>query len=48
MFAGHNRYLNFTPKDGLKIKARVKVSLYAERGNFQLIIEYMEQAGEAI
>src|SRR3990167_3651168 len=46
MFKGHQRQLNFIPKDGLHILLRARVSLYENRGEFQLIAEYMEERGE--
>ncbi|MCH7694766.1 MAG: exodeoxyribonuclease VII large subunit [Proteobacteria bacterium] len=46
MFRNKNRYLKFAPDNGMQILARVNVSLYEGRGEFQLIVEHMEQAGE--
>jgi len=46
MFRFRNSLLNFSPKNGLQILARAKVSLYEGRGEFQLIIEHMEEAGD--
>ncbi len=34
------------PRDGMHVLARVRVSLYEGRGEFQLIVEYLEEAGE--
>lgn len=45
MFRPHNRKLTFTPKDGMHIIAKARVSLYEGRGEFQLIIEHLEEAG---
>ena len=45
MFRMHNRSLSFSPEDGMQVLAHAKVSLYAERGEFQLIVQYMEEAG---
>jgi len=45
MFRGQNRYLPFTPKDGMQVLVRARVSLYEPRGDFQLIAEHMEEAG---
>ena len=45
MFRMHNRALSFAPEDGLHVLAHAKVSLYPERGEFQLIVQYMEEAG---
>lgn len=46
MFKGQNRYLNFNPEDGQLVQVRGKISLYAPRGDYQLIADKMEQAGE--
>jgi exodeoxyribonuclease VII large subunit len=46
MFKLQNRKLGFTPKDGMHIMIKAKVSLYEGRGEFQLIAEYMEEVGE--
>ncbi len=46
MFRGRNRFLQFKPKAGERVLARVQVSLYENRGDFQLIVDRMEPAGE--
>ncbi|HSS65938.1 MAG TPA: exodeoxyribonuclease VII large subunit [Gammaproteobacteria bacterium] len=45
MFRMQNRQLEFDPEDGLQVLANARVSLYPERGEFQLIVKYMEEAG---
>ena len=45
MFRMYNRSLTFEPENGLHVLASAKVGLYPERGEFQLIVQYMEQAG---
>jgi exodeoxyribonuclease VII large subunit len=45
MFRNRNRYLDFRPADGMQIRARARVSLYEARGEYQLILEHMEEAG---
>ena len=45
MFRMHNRTLSFAPEDGMQVLAHARVSLYPERGEFQLIVQYMEEAG---
>lgn len=45
MFRGRNSLLKFNPKAGDKIKVRGRVSLYEGRGDYQLIVEHMEEAG---
>ena len=37
--------LSCTPKDGISVLVRARVSLYEGRGEFQLIVEQMEDAG---
>jgi exodeoxyribonuclease VII large subunit len=46
MFRGRNRHLRFTPEDGTRVLVRARVSLYVPRGQYQLLIEHMEEAGE--
>jgi exodeoxyribonuclease VII large subunit len=45
MFKGSNRRVSIIPKNGQQVLVRAKVSLYEPRGDFQLIIEQMEDAG---
>ncbi|MCQ2241833.1 exodeoxyribonuclease VII large subunit [Treponema sp.] len=45
MFRGSAMGLNFQPKDGTMVQVRGKLSVYAPRGNYQLIITSMEKAG---
>ncbi|VAW53149.1 Exodeoxyribonuclease VII large subunit [hydrothermal vent metagenome] len=46
MFKGRNRTLAFQPENGNQILVRAKVSLYQPRGNYQLIVDRMEEAGD--
>jgi len=46
MFKGRNRTLTFQPENGKQILVRAKVSLYQPRGNYQLIVDRMEEAGD--
>lgn len=46
MFRGNQRKLQFTPKDGMHVLIKARVSLYENRGEFQLIAEDMEERGE--
>ena len=46
MFRGRNRSLTFQPENGLQVLVRAKVSLYQPRGNYQLIVDRMEEAGD--
>lgn len=45
MFRGNNRFLSFTPKNGQQVLVKARLSLYAPRGDYQLIVEQMEEAG---
>ena len=45
MFRHRNQYLDFTPKEGMQVEARVLVSLYEPRGDFQLNVETMRPGG---
>ncbi len=46
MFRGAQRVAGVQPRDGMHVLARARVSLYEGRGEFQLIVEYLEEAGE--
>ena len=45
MFRMYNRTLSFPPEDGMQVLVHARGSLYPERGEFQLIVQYMEEAG---
>lgn len=46
MFRGNQRKLGFKPKDGMHVLVKAKVSLYPNRGDYQLIVDFMEERGE--
>jgi len=46
MFRMRNMNIPFRPKNGDQILIRARVSLYTPRGDFQLITEHMEEAGD--
>ncbi|MDQ5899738.1 MAG: exodeoxyribonuclease large subunit [Pseudomonadota bacterium] len=46
LFNGRQRYKDNQPQNGMQILARAKISLYSARGEFQLIIDQFEPAGE--
>lgn len=46
MFRNSNRRVNFRPKEGMQVLVRGKLSLYEPRGDYQLIVDTMEEAGE--
>lgn len=48
MFKGRNRSLKFQPENGQQVMVRAKVSLYQPRGNYQLIVDRMEEAGDGV
>jgi exodeoxyribonuclease VII large subunit len=45
MFRGRNALLRFAPRDGQLVLVRAKAGLYEARGEFQLVVEHMEDAG---
>jgi exodeoxyribonuclease VII large subunit len=46
MFRGSNLRVRVAPRDGLQVLVRARVSLYEARGDYQLIVEHLEEAGE--
>lgn len=48
MFRHKNRAINFKPEHGTHVHALVQVSLYEGRGDYQLIIDVLEEAGDGI
>jgi exodeoxyribonuclease VII large subunit len=46
MFRGNNRFLKFRPEDGQQVLVRANLSLYEARGDYQLIVQSMEEAGD--
>lgn len=46
MFKGSNSRLNFRPKDGMEVIVRGKVTVYAPRGNYQILCEKMDPVGQ--
>lgn len=45
MFRGMNQRIRTMPKEGDKVRIRGKVTLYENRGDFQIIVEHIEPAG---
>jgi exodeoxyribonuclease VII large subunit len=45
MFKGAVKNLKFRPTDGMGLIARGRISVYDQRGEYQLICEYLEPAG---
>jgi len=46
LFQRHALRLGFEPANGMQVTARGRVSLYEERGEYQLIVEHLAPAGE--
>lgn len=46
MFRMQTLRLKFNPQNGMQVLVQAKVSLYEGRGEFQLIVEHMEAAGD--
>ncbi len=45
LFRQRNRGLSFTPENGMLVRVQARVSLYEGRGEYQLIVEQIEEAG---
>ena len=45
MFKNQLRNLGFAPRDGMLLRVRGRLSVYAQRGSYQIICEEMEEAG---
>ncbi len=45
MFRTRNSRTGFTPRDGQQVLVRARVSLYEPRGEYQLLVEELEDAG---
>jgi exodeoxyribonuclease VII large subunit len=48
MFRQRNLMARFTPKDGMHVLTRGRISLYEPRGEYQFIADHMEEAGEGL
>src|SRR3569623_569950 len=48
MFRMRNQFIVFAPVDGMQVRARVRVTLYEPRGDYQLVVEHMEEAGDGL
>jgi exodeoxyribonuclease VII large subunit len=46
MFVNRNRLVRFAPRNGSQVIIRGRISIYEGRGEFQLIAEFMEEAGD--
>jgi len=45
MFRPQIRYLRFMPEDGMRVIARGRIGVYAPRGEYQVILDYLEPLG---
>ena len=45
MFRNANQRVNFQPANGTQVLVRCRVGLYEGRGEYQLVVEHMEEAG---
>ena len=46
MFKPKSTWLKFQPREGLRVLARGRLTLYEARGEYQLVLDHMEEAGE--
>ena len=46
MFRNRNMLLRFQPENGMQVLLRARISLYEARGEYQIIAEHMEEAGD--
>ena len=46
MFKTKQRYLDFIPADGQEVLIRGRLSIYEPRGEYQIVVDYMEPRGE--
>jgi exodeoxyribonuclease VII large subunit len=46
MFKPKSSGLKFAPREGTKVLARGRLTLYEARGDYQLVLDHMEEAGE--
>ncbi len=46
MFKPKSQWLKFVPREGLRVLARGRLTLYEARGDYQLVLDHMEEAGE--
>lgn len=45
MFRPQSRYLKFVPEDGMKVIARGRIGVYEPRGEYQIVLDYLEPLG---
>lgn len=48
MFASRNSRLNFSPREGMAVIITARLTLYEARGDYQLTVDWMEEAGDGL
>lgn len=48
MFKGNNRRVTFKPANGQQVLAKVRVTMYEPRGDYQLVVESLMPAGDGL
>src|SRR4249919_1077301 len=48
MFKPKSSWLKFVPREGVHVLARGRLTLYEARGEYQLVLDHMEEAGEGL
>src|SRR5690606_6294086 len=46
LFRSNAIRLRFQPRDGMQVLARGRLTLYEARGDYQLVLDHLEEAGE--
>ena len=46
MFRPKSTWLKFAPREGMRVLARGRLTLYEARGEYQMVLDHMEEAGE--
>ncbi|MGE8216317.1 MAG: exodeoxyribonuclease VII large subunit [Stenotrophomonas maltophilia] len=46
LFKPKSQWLKFVPRDGMRVLARGRLTLYEARGEYQMVLDHMEEAGE--
>jgi exodeoxyribonuclease VII large subunit len=46
LFKMKAQYLRFMPREGMLVQVRGRLTLYEARGDYQLVLDYMEESGE--
>ncbi len=46
LFKPKSQWLKFVPREGMRVLARGRLTLYDARGEYQMVLDHMEEAGE--